>query len=110
MSTFTKMLAGAAFIACATIATQAHAWDRSIEIVNDSDSNLRELYATNSGSRYWGRDHLGQYYIPSGGALRIDFDDGTGRCVFDFKAVFSDGNSVVRYGVNVCRVNRYTFY
>lgn len=110
MSTFTKMLAGAAFVAGVTLATQASAWDKHVEIVNSTGYQLRELYATNSGSPYWGYDHLGRYYIAPGSSYSIDFNDGSGRCLFDFKAVFEDGTSVVRNGVNVCQITSYTYY
>ena len=43
------------------------------------------------------------------GSVNIDFDDGTGACIFDLKAEFRDGSSLVQSGVDVCRVSQVTF-
>jgi hypothetical protein len=80
----------------------AQRYDRRMEIVNDTGRTLRELYATNTGTKNWGRDHLGQGVIPQGGRYVIDFNDGTGYCVFDFRAVLDNGIPIERYRINVC--------
>jgi hypothetical protein len=39
----------------------------------------------------------------------INFDDGTGYCKFDFKAEFSDGDEVVKHGIDVCEISSFRF-
>jgi hypothetical protein len=39
----------------------------------------------------------------------INFDDGTGYCKFDFKAEFSDGDEVVKNGIDVCEISSFRF-
>jgi hypothetical protein len=80
----------------------AQGYDRRLVIINETGRTVREIYATNSGTKNWGRDHLGQNVIPRGGRYLIDFNDGTGYCVFDFRAVLDNGIPIERYQVNVC--------
>ena len=42
--------------------------------------------------------------------MRIDFDDGTGYCMFDFRAVFSDGDVLIREEINVCEIPSYRYH
>jgi hypothetical protein len=52
---------------------------------------------------------LGSSILSSGSSINIDFNDGTGACMFDMKAEFRDGSSLVRNNVNVCQVSAVTF-
>jgi hypothetical protein len=88
--------------ALAPDSASAQRYDRRMVIINDTGRTLQELYATNSGTKNWGRDHLGQSVIPHGGRYVIDFNDGTGSCVFDFRAVLDNGIPIERYRVDVC--------
>ena len=47
--------------------------------------------------------------LPTGSSVNINFDDGTGYCTFDFKAVFSDGDEVIQPNVDVCTIGTFTF-
>ena len=42
-------------------------------------------------------------------SVRINIDDGTGACIYDFKAVFSNGNEATRGKINVCEIGEYTY-
>src|SRR5262245_17484956 len=83
-------------------AASAQRYDRRMVIINETGRILQEFYATNSGTKAWGRDHLGQSVIQPGGRYVIDFNDGTGYCVFDFRAVLDNGIPIERYRINVC--------
>lgn len=82
--------------------------DRRMVIVNETGRIIRELYATNTGTKYWGRDLLGQSVIPRGGRHLIDFNDGTGYCMFDFRAVLDNGHPIELYKVDVCKYATWT--
>jgi hypothetical protein len=86
----------------AAIAQSRDRHDRRMVIVNESGRVVREFYATNSGVNRWGRDLLGQDVIRPGQRYVFNFDDGTGYCLFDFRAVLDNGRPVERYRVNVC--------
>lgn len=79
--------------------------DRSVTVVNNSGTTITRFFGSNSGRSSWEEDILGNGVIPPGGSVTINFNDGTGACSFDFKAVFADGSSVVEAGVDVCRVS-----
>ena len=82
--------------------------DRRMVIVNESPRIIREFYATNTGVNSWGRDLLGQAVIHPGQRYVVNFDDGTGFCMFDFRAVLDNGRPVERYRVNVCEYVSWT--
>lgn len=82
--------------------------DRRMVIVNESGRTIQHFYATNSGVSKWGRDLLGQDVIPSGQRYIFNFDDGTGYCIFDFRAVLDNGRPIERYRVNVCEYAAWT--
>jgi len=82
--------------------------DRRMVIVNESGRVIREFYATNSGVNKWGRDLLGDKVIAPGQRFTFNFDDGTGYCMFDFRAVLDNGRPVERYQVNVCEYVAWT--
>ena len=77
--------------------------DRRMYIVNESGRTIVYFHATNKGVRNWGRDLLGQSVIQPGQRWLFNFNDGTGYCVFDFRAVLDNGRAIERYGVNACR-------
>ena len=93
----------------ATSAIPAFALDRRVRIVNDTGYVLVEFYGSNKGSTSWEEDILGPDVLGSGQSVMINFDDGTGYCMFDFKAVFDDGDVLTRKGVNICEIGTYTY-
>ena len=101
-----------AFTAMAVIVTTAipaFALDRRVRIVNETGYILIEFYGSNKGSRSWEEDILGRDVLGSGQSIMIDFDDGTGYCKFDFKAVFDDGDELIRKNINICEIGTYTY-
>ena len=99
----------AALAVTATTAIPAFALDRRVKIVNDTGYVLVEFYGSNKGSTSWEEDILGRDVLRSGSSVMINFDDGTGYCKFDFKAIFDDGDELIRKGVNICEIGTYTY-
>ena len=91
------------------VAHPAAALDRRVTIVNDTGYTITRFYGSNKGTDSWEEDILGEDVLPSGSNVTINFDDATGYCVYDFKAVFEDGDEVVEKGVNVCETGKFTF-
>ncbi|MBS0194768.1 MAG: hypothetical protein JSR34_11025 [Proteobacteria bacterium] len=87
----------------------AQAADRHVKVVNGTHYTIVRFFASSADSDSWEEDILGDNVLKPGMSARINIDDGSGACVFDFKAVFSDGDSLVRRGVNVCEVETYTY-
>jgi hypothetical protein len=101
--------------ACLATVAAGAAWaaqdnyDRRVTVNNNTGVTLTHLYSTNSGQASWGSDLLGSGVIGSGSGVRVNFDDGTGACLFDVRARFADGDVVEQYRINVCQVSYINF-
>jgi hypothetical protein len=84
-------------------------YDRRMVIINESRFIIKALHATNTSVPVWGGDLLRDDIYP-GERRVVDFTDGTGYCMFDFKAVLQDGRAVERYRVNVCEAVSWTIH
>lgn len=93
----------------ATLASPALALDRRVTIVNNTGYTMTNFYGSNKGTNSWEEDILGQNTLPSGSQVTINFNDASGYCKFDFKAVFEDGDVLVRENVNVCEIGTFTY-
>jgi len=76
--------------------------DRNVIVVNDRSSDMMRLYASRTTTDDWEENILVRP-IEAGASMRINFDDGTGACTFDFRAIFKDNLSVHMWRINVCR-------
>ena len=83
--------------------------DRRVRIINATGVTMTHFYASNSGENDWQEDILGQDVLASGQSVRINIDDGSGACVYDFKARFADGDELERYRINVCQITEYRY-
>lgn len=101
--------AAATTVAAAAAVAPAVRQDRRVTVVNRTGVTMREFYASNTSRSDWEEDILGADMLRSGGSVRINIDDGSGACRFDVKAVFTDGDEVVQYNINVCSVSTITF-
>lgn len=103
-------LSALALTACVeTTTTTTTSADRHVTIINNTNVSMREFYGSNAGAETWEEDILGADVLPAGSSVKINFDDGSGYCTFDFKAVFSDGTSLVDKNVDVCTTSTVTF-
>jgi len=101
--------AAIATVLAASLATPSLALDRRVTIINNTGFTITNFYGSNKGTNSWEEDILGQSTLPSGSQVTINFNDGSGYCKFDFKAVFSDGDVLVRENVNVCEIGTFTY-
>ena len=102
----------AAFVALAvmtTTAANADSENRRVRIINETAHTMIHFYASNVASKSWEEDILGQSVLKPGEDVVINIDDGTGHCEFDFKAVFDDGDALIRKAINVCKISSYRY-
>lgn len=92
-----------------TSASTVSALDRRVRIVNNTGYTIVRFYGSNKGSDSWEEDILGEDVLPSGSSVNINFDDGSGYCKFDFKAVFDDGDVLVKKNINICKIGTFTY-
>jgi hypothetical protein len=90
-------------------ALPATALDRRVEIINNTGFTIVEFYGSNAGSKSWEEDILGPDLLPSGSSFVVNFDDASGFCKFDFRAVFDDGDALERRGINICEIATFTY-
>ena len=110
MTTLKTIAIAISFATAAAFAVApASAANRKMDIVNKSGKTITHFYASNSGTSSWEEDILGKDTLDDGEEVEINFSDGTGACKFDFKAVFDDGSSRVREGIDVCAASTYTY-
>lgn len=101
-------VAAVAFSLAAAAPSQAE--DRRVRIVNATSYTMVQFFASSIASKSWEEDILGVDVLYSGNSVMIDIDDGSNACLYDFKAVFDDGDEVLDEGIDVCTVGEYTFY
>lgn len=105
---FVKKLAVSAAFTC-ILAAPAIAEDRKVDIVNKTGYTMTSFFASNVDQESWEEDMLQGDTLKNGETLEADIDDGTDACIYDFKAIFSDGDSVIERKINVCEVGTFTF-
>lgn len=91
------------------LAGPALAKDRNVDIVNDSGFTITSFYASAVDEDSWQEDMLANDTLKDGETLEAEIDDGTDACIYDFKAVFSDGDVAIKRKVNVCEIGTFTF-
>lgn len=82
--------------------------NRHVTVYNSSYATITHFYGSRVGASTWEEDILGSSVIPPGGVVDINFDDGTGACMFDFKAIFADGSTAVEQNIDVCSTSSVT--
>lgn len=83
--------------------------DRRVRIINATGYTITHFYASNSGQSDWQEDILGADVLANGASVMINIDDGSGACLYDFRARFSDGDTLERYRINVCEISEYRY-
>jgi len=94
----------------AALFNAAFAQNRVVQIINDTNVTMTHFYATNRDQRNWGQDWFGNSVLPSRSSVNVNIDDGTGYCIYDFRALFSDGDEVTNYGFNVCELGSWRVF
>jgi len=83
--------------------------NRLVRIHNDTGWTMLRFYASNTSRSDWEDDILGDDVLADDASIVMNIDDGTGACLFDFKAEFTNGQSLVRNNVNVCEIADYYY-
>lgn len=100
-------LAGSMLAGCA--APGGDMWNRNVLIRNESGEAFREFYGSRATTDSWEENILGSSTVPNGEEVMIDFDDGTGECIFDLQAVTMSGREIEEYGIDICTATSVTF-
>ena len=108
-----KLFAAVAVACLMLSACMAHAQgeNRAIRVINRSSSVIFHLYFSNVDRSTWGPDQLGFFGTISVNHYEdFNVDDGSGHCLYDIRAVLSDGRVAETRNVNVCTNDSWTVY
>lgn len=83
--------------------------NRRVRMVNATSYTIERMYGSNEGRTSWEEDVLGDSVLRPGNSVVVNWDDGSCYCIFDFKAVFSDGDKSEKRGLDVCKLETFRF-
>ena len=83
--------------------------NRRVRIHNNTGWTMLRFYASDSRVTDWEEDMLGRGTLAAGSSIMMNIDDGSGACLYDFKAEFTNGQVLTRYNVNVCQIADYYY-
>ncbi len=104
----TVMLVAAVATFSVVSAGPSEALDRRVKVINDSSRTMTKFQASNKSSKSWEEDILGDDILKPGQSVVVNINDGTGFCVFDLRATFKGGATVVRRNINICKISSWT--
>ncbi len=84
------------------VAAPAMAQEAVFTLNNATAFGIVEFYGSADGDVSWEENILGGQTLAAGGNLSVNFDNGSGVCVYDLRAVFDDGDETVMQDVDVC--------
>jgi len=83
--------------------------NRRVTIHNQTGWTMLRFYASDARANSWEEDILGSDTLDSGRNWTVNIDDGSGACVYDFRAEFTNGQVLERRGINVCQIADYYY-
>lgn len=83
--------------------------NRHVDVTNGTSFVITEFYASTVNTNDWEEDILGVDTLAPGEAADINIDDGSDSCNYDFKAVFEDGDEVIKHNIDVCSVETFLY-
>jgi len=84
-------------------------YNRRVRIHNQTGWTMLRFYASDSRVDSWEEDMLGREVLSAGASIMMNIDDGSGACLYDFKAEFTNGEVLTRMNVNVCQIADYYY-
>jgi hypothetical protein len=96
-------------LAVVAAAGTASANERLLRVNNLADATIIRLYVSPSGAEDWGADVLASGMLEPGESMLLDYDDGSGNCVFDVKALYTTDEVSTLFAVNFCEIDDLSF-
>ena len=81
----------------------------ALRVSNHSALTMVNFYATNVDEEGWRSDLLGETVLASGQSIDLTINDGSGQCLYDFRAVFANGRVETAHSVNICQLHAYDY-
>ena len=110
---FARRLMTAAALVAAVAAAPAAAQrsadgnDRRILIENQASQAIVYVRGSPVAASSFGADRIPERTLGHGDSAVVDFDNGSGDCMYDLRATLADGSHVDRMNVNVCQASQW---
>lgn len=83
---------------------------QDFRLTNATGYTIDQVYVSPSNEESWESDVMGQDILNDGEYVNIHFDRGTPACNWDMKVVYTDNESVVWHGIDLCSVSAVTIH
>jgi hypothetical protein len=108
MTHLKNAFATAALFAC--FAGPAFASDADFTLVNKTGYQIDEVYVSPSKADDWGKDIMGKDSLADSEKVDIVFPHGDGKCKFDIKVKYNDGDNAEWGDVDLCEYSAITLH
>ncbi|MEO0534943.1 MAG: hypothetical protein AAF215_13885 [Cyanobacteria bacterium P01_A01_bin.123] len=79
-------------------------------MINNTSVDMLEFYASPSDVDTWEEDIFEGYVLSAqGGKVEVTIEDDGRGCIYDFLAIFADGDEVDEEQINICETTEYTY-
>ena len=96
-----------------TLSSTTSAWantEYTFTLTNDTSVDMLEFYASPQIATDWEENVLGDKTVQANGDWTVITLPGSRGCIYDFLAVFADGDTLEKYGINICELENHTYY
>ena len=98
----------AAAMAGLLCATAAWAAAQDFTLVNGTGKTVMTINISPTGEDEWGPDLLGANVMEDGQSASVSFDVEEGRCLWDVRATYDDGDTGDWRGLDLCEISTIT--
>jgi hypothetical protein len=106
---YLKTTFAAAIILCG-FSGAALASDADFTLINKTGYQVDDVYVSPAKVDEWGKDIMGKDALADGEKVDITFPHGDGKCKFDIKVKYNDGDSAEWSDVDLCEYNAITLH
>lgn len=84
--------------------------DYTFTLTNDTSVEMVEFYASPQAASDWESNVLGDKTVQANGDWTTITLTSNRGCIYDFLAIFADGDKLEKYGIDVCELENHTYY
>jgi hypothetical protein len=88
----------------------AFASDADFTLVNKTGYQVDDVYVSPTKANEWGNDIMGKDALEDGEKVDIVFPHGDGKCKFDIKVKYKDGDTAEWGDVDLCEYSAITLH
>lgn len=88
----------------------AFASDADFTLINKTGYQIDDVYISTPKDNEWGEDIMGKDALADGEKVDIEFPHGGGKCKFDIKVKYNDGDEAEWGNVDLCEWNAITLH